>query len=62
MNQRVTGAIGGLLGLAALAAWALRRFPRTGGALAGLTVAVSAGILFAGLFGDLTLAPLRTGL
>jgi hypothetical protein len=42
---------------AAIAAWALRRFPRTGGTLALVTVALTAWMLVASLAGDATLAP-----
>jgi hypothetical protein len=41
------------------AAWALRRYPRTGGALAAVTIALTVWILAAGLWGDATLAPPR---
>ncbi|MCW2967865.1 MAG: hypothetical protein JWM71_1637, partial [Solirubrobacteraceae bacterium] len=42
---------------AALAAWALRRFPRSGGALAAVTVALTVWMLVAALAGHATLAP-----
>jgi hypothetical protein len=42
---------------AALVAWSLRRFPRTGGALATATVALTAWMLIASLTGNATLAP-----
>lgn len=44
---------------AALAAWALRRFPRTGATLAVATVGLTVWVLIAALFGDATVAPLR---
>jgi hypothetical protein len=44
---------------AALAAWALRRFPRSGGALAAVTTALTVWMLVAALAGDATLAPPR---
>ena len=43
--------------VAALAAWGLRRFPRTGWALGALTVALTVWLLAAATIGDATLAP-----
>lgn len=45
--------------VAALAAWALRRHPRVGGALVAATLALTAWMLLAALAGDATLAPPR---
>jgi hypothetical protein len=43
----------------ALAAWGLRRFPRTGALLAVATVGLTVWVLVGALAGDATLAPLR---
>jgi hypothetical protein len=44
---------------AALAAWGLRRFPRTGALLAVATVGLTVWVLIAALAGDATVAPLH---